>query len=237
MQDEEEMLSKVKVMTTWPRTPTEERLMRAIHGEQETRSIQEEGIAALHLLDTTGMEQEESARTVTLMFDKMYAGVILDEPEWQDAAVQLFHDRLIENGDNQDQRLRLMGAIGREADTGMTIGLGVMSRRTLDAGRNGQVAIGFARMIREKEWIGYCELLQETSGLVAIVSESRNEPGRVGHVICVPPNGLGPEEEPTDEDWVIPAQEGDELTEILRWHGANSMIWSPAPEEHEAKRR
>ena len=120
-----------------------------------------------------------------------------------------------------------MASIAAEGDGPDTIGLAVLSKETERAKEAGKSALGFARMFRRPDWIGLCYRLKEVPGTVAVVVESRKEPGRIGHILCLPPDTVGqdgPDIVPDDE---IPLTSGDKLTNILKWHQVGRIIWNP----------
>ena len=217
----------IREMTKWPNTPSQARITTALN-LHETRV---DSNALFLTIDADDMNSKDAKKIMDAAMDGTEVQTILDEDNWQRWAVETYQSELAEREDNSENRLSLMASIAAEADGEDTMGLVILSRKTQNAGESGQMAMGFARMFRREEWMGFCQMLKETSGLAAIVVESRKNPGRMGHTICMPMDLMVEEnpELPPDQDLPLPG--GKELKKILRWHGVKSILWNPVSED------
>ena len=202
---------RLEEMTKWPRTPSRARLRRAIRRNQQFHG------SGVRLLVVDHNELSPSEREEMLV-DMPLLPILLDEHTWQEWAVRAFEEQ---RTGNPEEDFSLMSSITRDGDTEDTIGLATSTRGHPDAATV-QIAVGFSRLIRHNDWMGLCALLPNVKELCAIVVESRKEPGRIGHAICVPGDYAE-----SGEDEEIPIPEGRNLVRLLKWHGVGRILWNP----------
>ena len=215
----------IKEMTKWPHTPTQQRLTDAAKYYQQACQT----TAPVLLINTEGMSPNQANRLFTAASDRIEVEIFLDEHDWSEWALETFQKETDPLNETFERRMALIASIAAEGDGEDTMGFAIMTKNSPHAKEPGQVAIGFAKLLRSTNWMGLCKLLEQAAGTHAIVVESRKHPGRIGHTICIPQNNIAPENNPSPPFSRIPLPGGKELTRILRYHGVTRTKLNPAP--------
>ena len=217
----------IKEMTKWPHTPNQRRLTAAANFYDHASQSE----TPLLIVDTDDMSPKDANRLVIAATDSIEVEIFLNENHWQEWATETFQKESDPLTETLESRITLIASIAAEADSEDTMGLAIMTRNSHQVKGPGKMAVGFARMFRRTDWMGLSRLLQEAADTNAIVVESRRQPGRIGHTICVPSDIITLEDKKLPPFSTIPLPGGKELTSILQYHNVTRILLNPAPRE------
>lgn len=214
---------ELQAMTEWPHTPTANRLTAAM----DLHLTLSENAARLVTIDTTNMSPDNAKKAAIAALDQNELTLLLDHHAWESWALQTFQTGMTNHPDSNAVRVSLLSSIAAAADQEDTLGLAVLSKQPPPTDGDPKLTLGFARMLRIPDWMGFCPLLKTVAGALAIVVESRRNPGRIGHVTCLPPDIIAPRPNAWPRYDDIPLPGGDHLTTILQFHDVDSIHWNP----------
>ena len=178
----EELPQKVIEMSKWPHTPSQRRLKDAMTFHRDPKKIAVE-FASTEPADIT---PQYARRTLQAAQDDTQLLILAEEERWQKWAKHTYHSEAAARGENLENSLSIITAIAARGDEDETMGLAVIFRTTEQARKTGDVSMSIARMLRREEWMGFCLTLREVNGLAAVVIESKKNPGRISHIVCIP---------------------------------------------------
>ena len=177
-----ELPKKIIEMSKWPHTPSQRRLKDAMTFHRDPRKSDVEFAST----DPAEITPQYARRTLQAAQDDSQLLILAQEESWQKWAKHTYHSETAARGENLENSLSVMTTIAARGDEDETMGLAVMFRKAEQARETGDVSLSIARMLRKEEWMGFCLTLREINGLAAVVIESKKNPGRIGHIVCIP---------------------------------------------------